>query len=484
MMVRTLDIRKLVEAMIGAACLLAAAAVVGGTGTRGGVATAVGAAEPSVGAVKPLVGTVEPSVGAQGGVKTAPAYVPADRTPFVVLLSVRGLQPGGQYSVKVRLRSELHGSLGSTWNHASRKWVGLTAPWANQTTMTAGPEGALSGWLAARAGSKSSPAGEGTATVGLVLRSKDSGSNIEVPGEATATVASISQFGALGLIHGPVQSVGGTQSATAVVVRDSTMRVVGLTFAEPNGVDDDDDGVVDDEACPDVPGPRCFRLAVPALCLLDIDGPAAVRWSNQAAFPGLDLRVPRIGRSRSLSLAARSARVGWSKRTTLDALLGGSVCETVTIEKWAGSSGWAVLARLRTDASGRARCSVVCRAGTLFRVVWLGTPSEPPAVSVKVYVGVRPLLTARLSRRWVTAGRAVVVTGAFRPATGRRKLVVGVALRGRWRRLVVARALAVAGTYRCRFAVRRPGAYRVWVCYAGDQALLGGSVCAGVLSVR
>ncbi len=422
------------------------------------------------------------SAGIQGGTKTAPGFIAADRTPFPVGISMRGLRAGGRYSIKIRLRSAEKSQFGATWNAVTGRWAAVSSSWSSQTTVTPGSDGGLTTWLVARAGSRSTTAGAGPAEVGVVLRGEGASENLDAPVALGTTVLPISGAGRAGWFHGTAPARIGPDGEQRVSVRDSSQRIVGLAEIEPNNVDDDDDGVVDDEATAGAQGPHSFRVAVPAGCLLDVSTDVTHTWADQVAFGGLDLLVPRQGIRTLLGMVSDRRIVDWPGVARLGIVLHEATDETVTVQRSSDGLRWSRLAEVRTRGDETVTCRLVPHSVFTYRAVWLGTPQRPPAVSSAVCIRVRPLMLARLGRTRSAVGRPVRVSGALRPAGDRIVWIVARRM-GVPARSGIVRTSARGGKFGCLLRLRRPGRYAVSSLFRGDRQLLPRSVRAGVLVV-
>lgn len=418
----------------------------------------------------------------RGGVKEAPLLVSADHTPFAVAVSVQGLRAGERYALKVRLRSNERSQFGATWNPATRKWCSAAAPWASQTTVTPSLDGVIGCWLAARAGSKTSASEEGTAQVGVVLRQEGTALNLEAPLAATITVLTPGAAGSLGWVHGSFPDAAASEPVQVVLCRDSLQRIVGTALIEPNGVDDDDNGVVDDESWDGVQARHSFRLAVPAGRLISLESSGRGGWLNQAAFAGLDLRVPRAGTSLPLQLAVTPATADWMRAAYFSGRLGSSTVETVAIERSFDGRLWSSMVRSRTQSDGGFGSTLRLSRSARYRAVWLGRPDCPATLSRPVFVGVRPIISARLGSSRVRCGGTVWLCGTLRPAAVYCRLSV-------WLRAAGCPSTKVGwvpvrkGRYSYRLKLRRPGRCSVWVRFSGDRRFVGRYCCAGRLTV-
>jgi len=417
-----------------------------------------------------------------GGVTTAPAVVASDKTPFAAAVRVSGLPPGASYSVKVKLASAARSQFGGTWNPTTRRWCAASSPWSTQPTVCAGPDGILSCWLSARAGAKSSVADEGTASVSIVLRAEGSDSNIEPPDCAKTTVAGPGTGGSSGWVHGPLPAVDETSGVLPVLGKDPAGRIVGSALAEPNLVDDDDNGTVDDESSPTANGPRTFRMTVLSNVLLSFIARQGTAWRNQVVFGGEDLCVPRTGSASALQISVPCTRVGWSGRVVLTAKLLPSAPETIAVQQSPDGVVWGTVREARAGATGTIAVGTTVLGSSRFRAVWLGTRQCPAAVSGSVRVGVLPAMTGYLTRSTVRLGGGIVATGRFRPATPARRVTIIIKRRRDRRPVKSLRVPVVAGRYRCRMVWRRAGSFIVVVVFPGDSRLLRRSVYVGTFS--
>ncbi len=431
------------------------------------------ASSPATGA--DATGVVPGEGGIEGGVKLAPLVAPSDRTPFALAYRIAGLGGGERYALKVRL-SSTSGSFGYTWNPALSKWIYTSSSWSTQPTMTAGAEGEAAGWLMARV-SRSEPATQPAAGLSLMLRREGTDTNITTPVETTLTLLPVAA-GGLGLLHSPPAAALAPATSTAVVVRDSASRVVGLTLSEPNRVDDDDNGVVDDEAFGLQPS---FRVSAPSLRLLSVDWPGHGTWSNQVSFGGFDLEVPRPGVPPALVLTPRPRVAVYGGRASLVAAFAPAREETVTIEASSDGRCWRTLSAGRTNENGRSSLSLVARMTLRYRAVWLGTPSLPAAISRVLVLPVVPRIASHVSPRHARPGSFVCVRGSFRPYSRGRRLKLLIA----GPRLSLVRVVSLSSTaFVFRVPLKRRGLYRLRLLYEGDRGLSRRLLGLGCVRVR
>jgi len=379
--------------------------------------------------------------------------------------------------MKVRLQGR-DDQFGWTWNGSTRRWVSSNSSWSLQTTITANASGGARGWLTARAGSRTASASETTASLCVVLRREGTDSNVLLP-ETRAVVLLPFAPGGIGLLHGPVSSPLQPEAVLPVAARDSVLENVGLALAEPNEVDDDDNGIVDDELLPG--SARSFRIAVPSSRLLSLQPAGGVVLSNLVAFGGVDLPVSRPDRPRAVTLNVRPQLPTYGDRAVLSGRLDGSGEETLCVDSSSDGLRWTTASYTRTSGEGFYAITASCRRTLRYRVAWLGTPTCAASVSRPILLAVTPRLSARLSKPLVRANQRFVVLGSFYPFKAGRALKILLIGAG-GRRTEIRRSLSST-----RFAypirVRRRGTYRVIVLFEGDKELARRWVQAGRLRV-
>lgn len=430
------------------------------------------------------LGATSSVAGFQGGVATVPAVVASDKTPFATAVRVSGLLPMSSYSVKVRLSSASHAQFGGTWNAATRRWCSVSAAWSSQPTVSAGPDGTLSCWLVARAGSKSTDAEESTASASVLLRAEGSSSNIEAPDCGKLTVVEPRLDGGAGWLRGAAGSLGGTATVLPVLVSDAAGRLVGTALCEPNLVDDDDNGSVDDETGTVSGGSRWFRAAAPSGSLLLIRTSSSVVCRNQVVFGGEELGIPRPGIAPGLYLSTRAAIVDWSSQVELAARFEGASTETITIEQSPDNVVWRPMRAERVGTDGKVTLRTLARSFGRYRAVWLGTQTRPASVSRSISIGVMPVIRGWLSRFVVAAGGSATAAGTFRPATPNRFIYITVTRRSDRRVVGTAKVRVVRGRFSRRLLFRRPGVFAVCAAFKGDRQLQRRTVRLGSVTVR
>jgi hypothetical protein len=212
-----------------------------------------------------------------------PLHVARGDTPFAVRFTVTGLMSHTDYTYTARIHRP-GGTYGSFWSDDS----GEEAPGWRTAYSTLGNTGAgtsLSTWAHVRVGTSVSA---GNAVLRLRVRVKTS-SGSPTPTDFPLTVMDASSAGWF-----RNSCTTGYAGGNVVEVRDGGGILMGLVLSEPNGVDDDGSGVVDDEDYGPLGNTGDFRVAVPSGMSLTttIDGnPYA---PTETVNSGRDKDIPAI----------------------------------------------------------------------------------------------------------------------------------------------------------------------------------------------
>lgn len=212
-----------------------------------------------------------------------PLYVARGDTPFAVRFAVTGLMPHTDYTYTARIHRP-GGTYGSFWSDNS----GKEAPGWRTAYSTLGNTGegtSLSTWAHVRAGTSVSA---GNAVLRLRVRVKTS-SGSPTPTDFPLIVMDASSAGwfrnsrTTGYVGGNV-----------VEVRDGGGILMGLVLSEPNGVDDDGSGVVDDEDYGPLGNTGDFRVAVPSGMSLTTTIDGNLYAPTEIVNAGRDKDIPAI----------------------------------------------------------------------------------------------------------------------------------------------------------------------------------------------
>lgn len=203
-----------------------------------------------------------------GGVSDTPLFVPNDHTVFAVRYSATaGLQPNTTYYLKVRFTVDEAPSpttnRGFTWNGQAGTWVQEHDPWADFPTVTTDASGLIpETWVYAKFGDDDST-GPYHLMISLGTGSATYNSSI------MPLVSVIDTKTDAGWVHNGT-TLGATAKRSEVTSDTSSSVVYTLTKTEPNLVDDDANGIVDDEDSGPAGVSGDTRMGVPANMQFDV----------------------------------------------------------------------------------------------------------------------------------------------------------------------------------------------------------------------
>jgi len=231
-------------------------------------------AAPSASAVTPSI--AEPLV---GGVTVAPQVISNDHTNIAVRLTGTGLTPLTDYNVKVRFTEATSPAgatnRGFTFNETTGRWAQERDNWSNFSVQSTDASGALIGgtggiWMYTKFGDTLK---SGTYYVMMSVQPVGSTGGNTSNASVLPTITIIDPRTTGSWVHNGVDSGLSTKSRVAATDAASSSVILGLVRTEPNLVDDDSDGIVDNEnyGPAEVAGSAGdFRMAVPAATLIDI----------------------------------------------------------------------------------------------------------------------------------------------------------------------------------------------------------------------
>ena len=242
---------------------------------------------------------------------TIGAFVPNDSTPFAVQVTApagSGLPtgaalPAGVLYVKPRFSPLTKpGSTlnrGSVWNPVTKQWISeQDSSWSDFPTITVNPDGSLptgpSSWFYMRYGDDGQTNDTGGASGGWYLFismsigvSGNTYNNTADLPESSLLASQTSTTGThtISWVHAGASSGLGANVTVAATAVGSTSSVDECVRTEPNGVDDDLDGVIDNEGAT-----GSFRMAVPASTTFDVRTGDANQnvvngWTNLSSGP-------------------------------------------------------------------------------------------------------------------------------------------------------------------------------------------------------
>jgi len=223
-----------------------------------------------------LVLTAAPALAAgtyTGGADEFPTFVPNDHTPIAVHLNAAGLDPSTNYSVKARWSPEpapaSTDNRGFVWNASSQTWVQERTggnDWSAFPVITSSASGTISGsagWLYAKFGDVTK---SGTWYLIISLKVEGAGSGATLNGTVTPQVTLVDPaVNGLWVHNGAATATtAGKRVEINTGSTPGTAPFAALQKTETNGVDDDSNGVVDDEIYFSAPTQvGSFRCAVP-----------------------------------------------------------------------------------------------------------------------------------------------------------------------------------------------------------------------------
>jgi hypothetical protein len=210
-----------------------------------------------------------------GGPDQFPLYVANDLTPIAVHFSTdasSGLLPNTSYYLKLRLTvgTSPAGTTnrGYTWNATTGRWVQEREDWTlfpQVTTNASGTIDSSSGWAFFKFGddTKAGPYHVMISLSSVGLASTFNGSYVP-----TVTVFDPRVDGSW--VHNGV-ATGRAASKNARVTDETSSTVLSLQKTEAQGVDDDANGIVDDEDYGPAGNAGDFRMAVPASTVIKVN---------------------------------------------------------------------------------------------------------------------------------------------------------------------------------------------------------------------
>ena len=208
-----------------------------------------------------------------GGPDIFPAYVASDRTAVAVHYTASGLTPSTTYFVKVRFitGAEPFGSTNRsfTWNPTTTSWIQDRDLWSEFPQVTTDGAGAIStgaGWTFVKFADDTK-----SGSYRLLISLSTTGTSFSVLNSATRPLVAVLDMKTGGYwIHNGAAS-GATAAKRAEAVDHATgLTTLALQKTEPNLVDDDADGIVDNEDYGPATVTGDFRFAVPVSQAFDL----------------------------------------------------------------------------------------------------------------------------------------------------------------------------------------------------------------------
>ena len=191
-----------------------------------------------------------------GGAIDAPQYILNDHTAFGFRWGtsgdITGLEASADYYVKVRFTVDLAPSpstnRGFTWNPAQERWVQQSEAWTEFPVVTTDADGKIAEplWAYAKFGDENTT---GTYYVHVSLQKVGSASTLNSEAPPQSTVIDAATQG--GWVHNGI-AIGDANTRVAIrdedaATDDDPPRPLALGKTEVNSLDDDGDGVMDNE---------------------------------------------------------------------------------------------------------------------------------------------------------------------------------------------------------------------------------------------
>ena len=289
---------------------------------------------------------------------TTSLFVPNDSTPFAVQITApagSGLPAGTTEYVKPRFSPQNKPAStlnrGSVWNRVTGRWVSEQDPsWSDFPTITINPDGSLptgpESWLYMRFGDDTQDdASSGAAggwflfvSISIGVQGNTYNNTADLPEASIMTSqTSVTTTNTTSWVHNVASTGLGANTAVAATSVGSTSSVDECVRTEPNGVDDDFDGVIDNEG---PLGNRTgdFRMAVPAATHFDVrtgdaNQTVVAGWTNVVSGPtdtdialgASDMVPPGAPGALQATNGYGRVRLGWSAATDNVAVTGYNV---------------------------------------------------------------------------------------------------------------------------------------------------------------
>jgi hypothetical protein len=279
-----------------------------------------------------------------GGPDQAPIYMLNDHTPIAVHFTASGLAANAPYYVKVRMTVGTSPSgttnRGFTWNSNTSSWVQERDAWTSfpqVTTDSGGNIGNASGWVYTKFGDDTK-----TGTYHIMISLSDTGQSSTYNSSIVPVVTVLDPRTNGSWVHNGRLTNASYAGKNARVTDDASTTVLSLQKAEPNGSDDDSNGVVDDEKYSSAGPAGDFRMGVPVATTISVNLNQS-RWTPANGFVSgaadVDLAVasttdssaPTAPGTASGSSGNATATITWSPASDNSAVSGYCVCRWATI---------------------------------------------------------------------------------------------------------------------------------------------------------
>lgn len=222
-----------------------------------------------------------------GGADRYPAVVPNDHTPIAVHFSAdasSGLAPDSSYYVKVRFTvgTTPGGTTnrGFTWNPVTRSWVQERGNWSLFPTVSTDSSGAISpgsGWTFAKFGDDTK-----SGVYHILVSLSATGESSTFNGSNVQTITVIDPRVNGSWVHNGV-ATGGAADDEAAITYAASSTVLALSKTETQSVDDDSNGVTDDEGWGPAGAVGDFRMCVPSVTPIEVSLNQAT-WEPASGF--------------------------------------------------------------------------------------------------------------------------------------------------------------------------------------------------------
>jgi len=230
---------------------------------------------------------------AGGGMDIYPLNVAAEGTPFAVHVYISGLTAGNYWVKGYFMPASGSNYWGKEWSFSNNIWFTADAASWNDTLpkFTADGSGVIQGYIYLKNDpTDSGYGGPRSYRLRIVIRREGTTNNDNPASPPYVTIMNMtSGTGNGGWFHNDTAT--GYAGSSLVRVLDGS-NLAGFVLTEPNGVDDDNNGTVDDENYGPSGNTGDFRVAVPSGMNLNvtIDGTAFA--NNESVTAGQDKGIP------------------------------------------------------------------------------------------------------------------------------------------------------------------------------------------------
>jgi hypothetical protein len=295
-----------------------------------------------------------------GGPDQAPTYMLNDHTPVAVHFTATGLTPNAEYYLKVRVTVGTSPSgttnRGWTWNPLTSMWVQERDAWTSfpqVETDSSGNIGSNAGWTFVKFGDVTQ-----SGTYHIMISLSDTGQSSTFNSSIVPAVTVLDPRVNGSWVHNGRLTNASYAGKNARVTDDASTTVLSLQKAEANGLDDDSNGIVDDEKYSSAGPAGDFRMGVPTGTAISVNLNQS-RWAPANGF---------VSGAADVDLAVAST-TDTSAPTAPGTLTGSSGDATASLSWSAASDNTAVAGyyvyRWATILGGQAYSPVHSRIATL-----------------------------------------------------------------------------------------------------------------------